>query len=294
MNGEPAHGLGFPVADGNGKPAQLYVINDAGMAVTPVDVIPAWRGFHSVDEMLATRGFTMGHRGNSTRYPEMSIHAYTQTAYRGYGVMELSLARTSDGVFFGLHDGTLRRTSPTAPATPASRLTWAQVRTYLNTTGVNGSPAPYMLLDDYIATFGASHVTFFDPKSISRADRVALFTKLAAEVGTDRAVIKSYGATPGMATQGKGFGFLTWGFFYATNIDGGTFTPYQADWDMIGMECNAAQSYWDTTLAAAAGRPVIGHIAATQADYAAAMTKGAAGVQVSASHLVKPVSWWTP
>ena len=294
LRGPSTHGPGFTVADGDGGTAKLYVINEAGVAVTPVDVIPAWRGFDSVDEMIATPGYTMGHRGNSTRYPEMSMHAYTQTAYRGYGVMELSLARTSDGVFFGLHDDTLQRTSPTAPATAASGLTWAQVRSHLNTTGEHGGPAPYLLLDDYIATFGASHVTFFDPKAMSSIDRLALYTKLAAEVGTDRAVIKSYGATPGLATQAKSHGFLTWGYFYATNLDGTSFTRYQADWDLLGMECRAALSYWETTLATAAGRPVIGHVAATQADYDAAMSKGAAGVQVAASHLVRPVSWWTP
>lgn len=296
MDGDPRTdpGPGYAAVDGNGSPARLYVINDAGLPVTPVDVIPGWRGFRSVHEMAATAGFTMGHRGNSTRYPEMSMHAYTQTAYRGYGVMELSLARTADGVFFGLHDDNLQRTSPTAPATPASKLTWVQVQRFRNSTGVQGSPAPYLRLEEYIATFGTSHVTFVDPKSMARADRLDLFTTLAKEVGTDRAVIKSYGGTPALATQVKPFGFRTWGFFYAKDVDAGTFARHQADWDMLGMECNAAMSYWDTTLEAAAGRPVIGHIAATQADYAAAMAKGAAGVQVSASHLVRPVSWWTP
>lgn len=57
------------------------------------------------------------------------------------------------------------------------------------------------------------------------------------------------------------------------------------------MEHGASQVVWDEVLAF--GRPVIGHIAATQTGYNNAMAKGASGVQVSGVAAVAPVSWRT-
>jgi len=277
---------------GDGSPVRVWYTNPAGQPRTPNRLQQIPLGFRDVDQMLATEGFTMGHRGNSTRYPEMSLHAYTQTAVRGYGVMEVSVARTSDGVFFGLHDETLIRTSPTAPNAPVSGMTWAQVQAYSNTLGAQGSPAPYMRLDDYVAAYGSTHVTMFDPKHLSVASREAMFSYLSGSVGTDRAVIKYFGGGPEFAVAARAHGFLTWGFFYATGVDDGSFAEDQGVWDILGMEYSVAQSYWDTVLAAAGSRKVIAHIAPTQSAYDMGVSKGASGVQVSASHLVAPVSWW--
>lgn len=282
---------GLSVADGLGRPAELFYKTATGVAV-PQNLGVMRRGFSSIDQVLATPGFTMGHRGNSTRYPEMSLHSYTQTVRRGYGLLEVSVHRSSDGVFFGLHDDTLTRTSPTAPATSVSGLTWTQIQAYLNTLGSHGSPAPYMTLDDYIAAYGHTHVTFYDPKDMITSDRLALFQKLKDEVGVDRAVIKSYGDWNGMSASAQAYGFKTWGYYYATNFDGNTFDRYQASWDILGLNYEAAQSYWDQIIVAAGGRKVIAHIAATQANYNTAISKGADGVQCSGSHVIAPVSWW--
>jgi hypothetical protein len=57
------------------------------------------------------------------------------------------------------------------------------------------------------------------------------------------------------------------------------------------MDYTAPQAVWDEILAF--GKPVIAHIVPNQAAYNLAMSKGAAGVQVSGVGIVEPVSWWT-
>lgn len=63
--------------------------------------------------MLSQPMFYVAHRGGSREWPEMSLHAYTQAGFWGVGALEVSLARTSDGVWFGLHDADINRTSGT-------------------------------------------------------------------------------------------------------------------------------------------------------------------------------------
>ena len=71
-----------------------------------------WNRRRSIDAMLAAEdGFYWAHRGGSASFPEHSLHAYTQSVLRGFGSLEISLNRTADGVWFGLHDANLDRTS---------------------------------------------------------------------------------------------------------------------------------------------------------------------------------------
>lgn len=286
-------GPGHAAFDGNGATTKVYVTNDAGLPVTPTALVPMFRGFRDVDEMLATPGFTMAHRGNSTRYAEMSLYAYTQSARLGYGVMEVSLGRTSDGVFVGLHDDDINRTSGVTGQPAIASMTWAQVQAFNNVLGAQGIPRPYMSLDQYIAAYGDTHVTMFDPKSINLAGRQALYAKALAEVGPARAIIKSYGDSAHIGLEARAAGLFSWGFFYAVNIGTGILATDHSSWDSLGLEYNASQADWDTLLGLAGSRITIAHVLPTQATYDTAMSKGAFGAQVSGSHVVRPVSWWT-
>ena len=85
--------------------------------------------------MLAQSCFYCAHRGGSRDFPEMSLYAYGQSALVGYPALEISLARTSDGVWFGLHDASLDRTSfntggGSGTTYVAASMTWAQVQSY--------------------------------------------------------------------------------------------------------------------------------------------------------------------
>lgn len=292
----PVEGYGLTGLNGSGEEIKMFYTTVDGPR-TPSTTVPMRRGFNSVSEALATHGATWAHRGGSVSYPEMSLHAYTQSVARGYGVLEVSLGRTSDGVWFGLHDQSTDRTSGGTYGN-ASTQTWAQVQAQQIVIGPGG-PQPYMRWEEIVAIYGSTHVLVVDPKYALGSFRTEFLNMVLNDVGTDRAIIKFSGSgsgATGLATAAQGMGFETWGFFYAADasaVQGGngnlqTWGPY---WTTIGMEYGASQAVWDEALAL--GKPVIGHIAPNQTAYNTAMSKGASAVQVSGVGVVNPVSWWT-
>lgn len=57
-------------------------------------------------------------------------------------------------------------------------------------------------------------------------------------------------------------------------------------WDVLGMEWNAAADVWNALLAS--GRPTIAHIITNAAQARQALAKGAAGLMASYPSLVHP------
>ncbi|QQG50549.1 MAG: hypothetical protein HZB75_03370 [Candidatus Saccharibacteria bacterium] len=289
-------GAGYPEADGNGAETRLYYTSIDGPR-TPANVIPVRRGFNSVAEMLATPGFTWAHRGGSASYPEMSLFAYTQAVVRGYGVLEVSLARTSDGVWFGLHDISTDRTSGGTYGNASSQ-TWAQIQAQQNLIGP-GDPQPYMRWEEIVAAYGSTHIFVIDPKYTLGSYRTEFLNMVSNDLASERVIIKYSGGGSGataLSTAAQALGFETWGYFYAEDASaaqGGngnlqTWGPY---WTLIGMVRSASQAIWNEAIAL--GKPVIGHVITDQATYDEAISKGAAGVHVSGASVVEPVSWWT-
>lgn len=293
---DPA-GDGYEAVDGTGDPVKMYHTSEDGVR-TPSKVVPMRRGFNTVAEMLATPGFTWAHRGGSASYPEHSLYAFTQAVARGYGVLEVSLGRTSDGVWFGLHDQTTDHTSGGTYGNASSQ-TWAQIQMQNIVVGATGAPQPYMRLDELIAIYGSTHLFVLDPKFALGSYRAEFLTMVNTLLGPTRAIIKYSGAGSGAAAlsnAAKAMGYETWGFFYATDASaalGGTgaLQTWGPSWTLIGMAYGASQEVWEE--AKALGKPIIGHIAPNQAAYNTAMAKGAIGVQVSGVAVVEPVSWWT-
>ena len=245
--------------------------------------------------MLAKPGFTWAHRGGSASWPESSLHAYTQSVARGYGVLEVSLARTSDGVWFGLHDQTTDRTSGGTYGNASSQ-TWAQIQAQQIVVGPRDAPQPYMRWEELLAAYGSTHVLVVDPKYALGSYRTEFLNMVYHDVGLSRAIIKYSGVgsgAAGLSIAAQALGFETWGFYYATDASAaqggdGALQTWGNNWTLLGMEHGASQAVWDEVLAF--GRPVIGHIAATQTGYNNAMAKGASGVQVSGVAAVTPVS----
>lgn len=293
---DPA-GEGYIAADGNGDEVKIFYTIEDNEIRTPSKVLPMLRGFSTVAEMLATPGFTWGHRGGSASWTEMSLYGYTQAVARGYGVLEISLARTSDGVWFGLHDQTTDRTSGGVFGNASSQ-TWAQIQMQQNVGGP-GNPQPYMSWDELIAAYGHTHIIVADPKYALGSYRTEFLNMVNRDLGPTRAIIKYSGVGSGAAnlsTAAQAMGFETWGFFYAADASvsqggNGALQTWGASWTLLGMEYGASQAIWDEVLAF--GKPVIGHIAPNQAAYNTAISKGAVGVQVSGVGVVAPVSWWT-
>lgn len=289
-------GVGLATRNGSGQTVRTFYTTTDGPR-TPSAIIPMRRGFNSVSDMLAKPGFTWAHRGGSASYPEHSLYAYTQSVARGYGVLEISLARTSDGVWFGLHDQTTDRTSGGSFGNASSQ-TWAQIQAQQIVVGSQGAPQPYMSWSQLVAKYGKTHIIVADPK-YALSYQTEFLNMVNNDLGPTRAIIKYSGVGSGAAalsTAAQALGFQTWGFFYATDASAsqggsGALQTWAGSWTLLGMEYGASQAIWNEALAF--GKPVIGHIAPNQAAYNTAMTKGASGVQVSGVGVVAPVSWWT-
>ncbi|WP_282847225.1 glycerophosphodiester phosphodiesterase [Microbacterium oxydans] len=258
--------------DSNGWAVQVAIPSTAP-AVTPP-------GFSSVSQMLATPGATWAHRGGSTNWPEMSKYAYEQAALAGYGALEFSANRTSDGVWVGVHDASLNRTSQTTGLPDISAMTWAQVQTYQNSLNAAGTPRPYYRLDQFLDDFTGTHVVIVDPKHAIGAYNTEFLNLLDAHGGNTKIVVKFYGVgagATGLADAATARGYQTWGYFYDTDVTSGGLAADQSHWSILGMNYDAAQSAWDAVLAY--GKPVVGHIAASQANYNTAISRGARMVQ---------------
>lgn len=307
--------MGIPVKLGDGATAYLSYIDGAGVRKAPASIRVTKPAF-VVADMLDSPGVTMGHRGASavTGMPEMSRKAYKYAAYqRNYRMLEFSCGRTSDGVFFGLHDQTLARTSENAALTTnVSAMTWAQVQAYQNSLNSSGSPVAYYRLEDFLDEFTQESTIHVDPKyAIGGANNAAFLAVLAAHGGAGKIVVKYVGTgsgATGLADAARGAGFLTAGYFYEADWAAGLIDAEQSHWDILGMEYTASANAWSRTTSGAYpglrsyGKPVLAHIIPDQAGYNTAQTKISEGgwlngspgrtwiAQVSGVNNVAPVS----
>lgn len=263
--------------------ANMFYTSATDTLATPFEVRPVPKGYASVTNMLATTPFYAAHRGGSNNWPEMSLHAYSQSVFWGVPALEVSLARTSDGVWFGLHDSTLDRTSGTSGFT-ASAHTWAEVQAYLitaaGTTNASQGDKPYMRWEEIIAAYYPTHVLFVDPKSaVSFLTELLNMMDALPNTPTERFVVKYYGVVSPAAimTPVHARGYKGWGYFY--QADSANFAAYQGQWDILGMDYNADQATWTSILSY--GKPVIGHIIPNATAATTALNYGAAGLMVS-------------
>lgn len=290
-------GDGWSVYDGAAQPALLYYADALGQPRTPSNVTTMPPGYPSVAAMLAEPLFFVAHRGGSYDFPELSLHAYTQSVARNYGALEISLARTMDGVFFGLHDSSLDRTSlgTIGNTLNPETMTWAQVQAYsiLPPSTAPSQPArPYMRWEEIVLAYGSTHILFIDPKVVDSQYHEALLDMMdALPNATDRMVAKFFGVSGGVGNTGwagkaHDRGYTTWGYFYETDL--ADLPAYQGRWDLLGMAYGANQTTWNTILSY--GKPVIGHIAPTLAAAQIAVDKGADGIVISGVTNVNPAT----
>lgn len=267
---------------------QTFYTSATDTLSVPAEVRPFPTGYSSVSTMLAASPFYVAHHGGNDNWPEMSLHAYTQAGFWGAPAFELSLARTSDGVWFGLHDDTLDRTSGTTNFV-ASEHTWAEVQAYQITAAFTDDTSqptrPYMRWEEIIAAYYSSHVIFVDPKHATNY-REELLDMMDALSGTptDRFVAKYFGVASLWAQSARARGYKTWGYFYEANLT--DIPTFQGYYDILGMEYGASQSTWDAITAY--GKPVIGHIVGSTTQANAALTKGADGLMVEGVKQVIP------
>lgn len=248
-------------------------------------------GYASIGEMLGSSPFYVAHRGGSVDWDEMTMRAYTKAVAWGAGALEVSLARTSDSVYFGLHDEYLDRTSLGTETTTLNPKTmkWAQVQQY----DVFGRE-PYMRLEELAAAYGNTHVFFIDPKYIDRnttTSRNHFFNKVKALFPDwqTRVVIKLFwGFNSDWGAAAKSAGFTTWGYLW--DDDGFsqiTSNPSNhANFDWLGLNYDASGSNWSTLLGL--GKPVIGHVCPDAEAANLALNKGASGVMAAGVRSIIP------
>lgn len=287
-----ATGLPLKVSNGAGLvDARFKLADGIGGVVTPGGYRVVRPGYSSVTNMLSQAMFYCAHRGGSRDFPEMSLYAYGQSALLGYGAVELSLARSSDGVWFGLHDASLDRTSlgTNGSTLIPSAMTWAQIQSYSILGSVvanNPSQAsrPYMRWEELMSLYYGTHVIFVDPKvAISYRGELLNMMDVLPGTPTNHFVAKYYGVaggvgnTSGWAYDAANRGYKSWGYFYQADVP--SLATYQGRWDILGMDYGADQSSWIAVLSY--GKPVMAHILPSTAAFTTAVNYGAHGVMVS-------------
>ena len=246
-----------------------------------------------VPELVAAREFTIAHRGGSANWPEMSMDAYRRSVRLGVDALEMSVARSADGVWFGLHDATLDRTSGTTGFAAAEH-PWSRIRTHrIRPTGAHDTSAtdqPYLPFPDLVAAYAETHTIFVDPKAASPEHYPELLALMdaAGPKATDSFVAKAFCTTTGWADAARARGYRTWGYYYGRDLADGS-TPLaasQASWDLLGLDVAAPADAWSAVLAV--GKPVVAHIIASPADAATARDRGARGLMISAVRELLP------
>lgn len=229
------------------------------------------RGYKDIGTMMITRGFLIAHRGGSVSWPEASMRAYTNAVMFGAGALEVSCQKTKDGVWFLNHDRTLQRVDKTAPDTPVTEMTWAEIKKY-TTIG-----EPFMTVEEYFAAYGSSHITVLDPKYSA-----AQWQELKKFFPTDAhgRIIWKFSIDAGwLVNQWKSDGWKCWGYSYPDHVTDGRINEWHKPWDYIGMSFDASDEVWRRTTAL--GKPVWAHICPTRQAYDDGLAKGAVGCMVS-------------
>ena len=158
-------------------------------------------------------------------------------------------------------------------------MTWAQVQ---GAFAARPEATP-VTLRDYLAAYGGTHVTIFDPKTeMARSDE---YLALLAPY-KDRVVIKAFADSGWLFAKVRQAGWATWGYAYARNRGQNWYPDFVkgANQDFLSMEWDAADDVWAPLVAT--GKPVIAHIPATAAQAAEGARKGAAGCITSRADLV--------
>lgn len=249
-------------------------------------------GYDSITDMTSQDVFYIAHRGGTENWDEMTLRAYTNAAVWGAGALEVSIARTQDDVYFGLHDEYLDRTSlGNAEGTTLNpkTMTWEQVQEY----DVFGRE-PYMRLEEIAEAYGDSHVFFLDPKYIVRNNSTSRqhFLNKIKELFPDwqeRVIIKLYWSfNSDWGAAAKAAGFTTWGYLW--HDDGfSQVTGNQANhsnFDILGFNYEASSGNW-TTLASL-GKMIIGHVCPDEEAANLALSKGASGIMASGVKQIIP------
>lgn len=293
---QPVARLATTASDGAGNRIQVGATAWDGtteVALAKIEAVHSGTFVPDLDRI--SRVWWMTHRGGSLDYQEHSARGYVESAVRHADVMEFSVGRTSDGIFFGLHDDTLNRTTSGLAANyKPGEHTWAEISQLVQDLPNRGdtrfTTAPYMRMDDFIAQWSPSHTLMFDPKLLTAAQRQELLARIQQIPDyRNRVLGKFYITGTDRADEFHSIGVKAWGYGYTADVQNGTMAAKAGSWDYLGLEWDAAADVWAETIRIAAGRIVIGHIVGTATQAQTAVSKGARALQVSGVRSVSTV-----
>lgn len=247
--------------------------------------IALWPRPPAVEAMLAKHPFVVAHRGGSVDWPEMSQYAYARAAELGVDALEMSVARTSDGVWIGAHDSRLDRTSGISDFVVADH-TWAEVQELMilpPDRNPDQESRPYWRLVDFIETYKDTHALWIDPKAVDPRYYPELMDLMVGSVDAPEEVFvaKSDASNTAWAELARTHELETWGFYYGDQLtdDPDLFPRTQEPWTMLGLDLNATEEQWAQFVAD--GRPVVAHVLSKPEQFDLAVQRGAHGLMVS-------------
>lgn len=291
---------------------------DGSKEIEIAQVIPIHGGMFVPDLLNPTgRIWWMAHRGGSADYQEHCTRGYLQCAIAHADVLEMSLVRSSDGVFFGAHDETADRTSSSVRGQnwKFSEHTAAEIEALVQDLPNRGdtrfSTAPYMRLTELVNTWSKSHSIMLDPKYINTAGRADLYNYIKTIPDYQNRILgKFYHTGIAIANEFHAIGCKVWGYSYTADVGtfntsdttdpNRTFTVRPATdssstaatigyWDFTGLEWNAEDAVWAAMIQLSGSKKVLAHICPTAAAAAEGVRKKARALQVSGVNSVSTV-----
>jgi glycerophosphoryl diester phosphodiesterase len=239
----------------------------------------------------------MAHRGGSLDWSEHSARGYTECVQLGVDILEISMAKTKDGVWIGIHDQGFDRTTPELAGKFPKDLTWDELRAYTQVVPNGGDTKfgrqPYMKAVDLFDAYARSHGIMIDIKyeGVTGLNQILDICDQYPDA-KNTFVVKYFHTATQLADAARARGYKSWGYAYFTDVNGTNTTQLsatQAKWDFLGMEYgganadgtpnDAAKAAWATVLSY--GKPVFAHILPDKTTADRAIKLGANALQVS-------------
>lgn len=257
--------------------AKAWWYNGADLvSISDILALPHGERF-TIADMLNEDPFYWAHRGGSANFLEFTMRAFTNSVWHGAKCLEISLQRSSDGVWVMHHDATTTRM--TGQNHTIASTSWATL-SGLTQSG-NGFTGPIERFDDFLQSdYARSLVIVVEDKTYANTaallDLIESYFPRAEAV--QRFIIKSYGGGgTSHTTEPINRGYVQWGYFYDTDSPGSV-PAKMALYDILGLNHDADQTHWDDMLAT--GKRVVGHIINNSTQANNALSKGASGLQV--------------
>ena len=233
----------------------------------------------TVTELLGTEGFMVAHRGGSRSWPEMTEVAYDQAVDAGLRALEVSVHRTSDGVFVCCHDPSTLRVAGVDHI--IAQTPWADLQplkvTAKRTTDPGQPDAAFTQLETVLKAHAADRVIVLEDKSYAHG--AALLEWVRAIPGhEERVVWKVHGPSGDRAVAlGAEAGLRTFGYFFPANLE--AFAQKAPRFDIVGIDVECTDD--QIRAAVDVGKPVLAHVIASTAERDRMRDLGCRGLMVA-------------